>query len=47
MQCQAAQDMHRKAESIYGKMGTLDQIVEMALRYNEEFNKVAEENIML
>lgn len=47
MQCQAAHEMGRKAESVYSKMGTLDQVVEMALRYNEEINKVKEENIML
>ena len=47
IQCQAAQEMSKKAESVYSKMGTLDQVVEMALRYSEEFNKVAEVNIML
>jgi hypothetical protein len=47
MQCQVAQEMNRRAESVYGKVGMLDQIVEMAMRYNEEVNRVKEENIML
>jgi ferritin-like metal-binding protein YciE len=47
MQCHLSEEMRRKVESVAGKMTLLDQVVDMARHYSEEFSKVSEQNIML